>query len=154
MPALGQNTPGTIDLDHSVLVQPPKKSRIGASAYWRMGIFRYFAMLAGSIDIASVHPWWPKHMVQCSTSQDLSTLRHVSHMRPKALMSVQAWQSLVDTSRGRGFRAIVWAMSFVMMRTSSADSSSTASPRTWWRYLLMAACVTPRRSATTACFIP
>ncbi len=55
-----------------------------------MGILRYFAILAGSMLTVSEQLWCPKQMVQCSTSQEGSTLRQVSHISPRARMSVQA----------------------------------------------------------------
>jgi hypothetical protein len=47
-------------------------------------------MLLGSMLTVSVQLWFPKQIVQCSTSQLGSTFLQVSHIRPSARMSVQA----------------------------------------------------------------
>src|SRR5207245_2684293 len=111
-------------------------------------------MLLGSILTVSAQLCCPKQIVQCSTSQLGSTFLQVSHIRPNARMSVQAWQNLLETFSGLGSPTSSEAISLLICRTSAADARSTASPRTWCLYLLTAACVTPSRSATSSCFIP
>ena len=90
----------------------------------------YFPILLGSILTNSEQLWFPKHIVQCSTSHVGSTLRQVSHIKPSARISVHAWHSFCDTASGSGFRVNIDAMSLLMALTSGAASSSTASPRT------------------------
>src|SRR2546422_8156585 len=59
----------------------------------------YFPILLGSILTNSEQLWFPKHIVQCSTSHVGSTLRQVSHIRPSARISVHAWHSFCETAR-------------------------------------------------------
>src|SRR5437870_13827899 len=111
-------------------------------------------MLLGSILTVSAQLCCPKQIVQCSTSQLGSTFLQVSHIRPNARMSVQAWQNPLDTFSGLGSPTSAEAISLLICRTSAADPRSTPFPRTWSLYLLTTASVTPSRCATTCCFLP
>src|SRR5205807_8544290 len=75
-------------------------------------------MLLGSMVTNSEQLWFPKHIVQCSTSHVGSTLRQVSHIRPSARISVQAWHSFCETCSGLGFRDNIDAISLLMALTS------------------------------------
>src|SRR6266566_1925809 len=88
------------------------------SFYETTGMRLYFPILLGSILTNSEQLWFPKHIVQCSTSHVGSTLRQVSHIKPSARISVQAWHSFCDTASGLGFRVNIDAMSLLMALTS------------------------------------
>src|SRR6266705_1662373 len=107
-----------------------RNNELKCTAQESTGIRLYFPMLLGSIVTNSEQLWFPKHIVQCSTSHVGSTFRQVSHIRPSARISVQAWHSFCDTARGFGFPVNIDARSLLIALTSGAASSSTASPRT------------------------
>lgn len=80
-----------------------------------IGILLYFAKLEGSMVTVSVQPWWPKQIVQCATSQTGSTRRQVSHISPRARMSVEAWQKACETIRGSASFESVWAIDLLIL---------------------------------------
>lgn len=55
------------------LARPSEKNGDDANTQERMGIRRYFPRLLGSIVTSSEQLWFPKQIVQCSTSHSGST---------------------------------------------------------------------------------
>src|SRR5438445_12398418 len=94
-----------------------RNNELKCTAQESTGIRLYFPMLLGSIVTSSEQLWFPKHIVQCSTSHVGSTFRQVSHIRPSARISVHARQSCYETARGFGFRDNIAAMTYLMAST-------------------------------------